>query len=94
MEAGEQCQRCGNDYDPMHPCQCSKSAHPTEAELIAAGFCLTCWGYGYNLIGQEGCATEVECSDCNGTGEAAHAPREELPNCVWRGAATPFADNH
>lgn len=22
------------------------------------------------------------------------APREELPNCVWRGAATPFADNH
>jgi hypothetical protein len=21
-------------------------------------------------------------------------PREELPNCVWRGAATPFADNH
>lgn len=21
-------------------------------------------------------------------------PREELPGCVWRGAATPFADNH
>jgi hypothetical protein len=21
-------------------------------------------------------------------------PREELPNCIWRGAATPFADNH
>jgi hypothetical protein len=20
--------------------------------------------------------------------------REELPNCVWRGAETPFADNH
>lgn len=21
-------------------------------------------------------------------------PGEELPNCVWRDAATPFADNH
>lgn len=21
-------------------------------------------------------------------------PREELPGCVWKGAATPFADNH
>lgn len=21
-------------------------------------------------------------------------PSEELPGCVWRGAATPFADNH
>jgi hypothetical protein len=24
----------------------------------------------------------------------AEPSREELPNCVWRGAATPFADNH
>lgn len=22
------------------------------------------------------------------------ANRDELPNCVWRGAATPFAENH
>lgn len=26
--------------------------------------------------------------------DAEEHPREELSNCVWRGAATPFAENH
>lgn len=33
MEADHQCEGCGNDYDPMHPCQCVT--------------CPTCEGRGY-----------------------------------------------
>jgi hypothetical protein len=22
MQIGEQCQKCGNDFDPLHPCKC------------------------------------------------------------------------
>ncbi len=32
-----------------------------------------------------------ECDDCGGKG---CIEPEELPNCVWRGAETPFAENH
>jgi hypothetical protein len=35
------------------------------------------------------------CPECEGAGcEEVDQGGEELPNCVWRHAATPFADNH
>jgi hypothetical protein len=32
------------------------------------------------------------CPECGG--EGCEPERDELPNCVWRNAATPFAENH
>ena len=36
MEAGEQCPTCGNDFDPMHPCQCRGVQPEIEALLREA----------------------------------------------------------
>lgn len=34
------------------------------------------------------------CPTCDGTGEVDPPERDELPNCVWRDAETPFAENY
>lgn len=43
MEHGEQCQKCGNDFDPMHPCRCRGDAgdKSTEPDYLMASVWLS-----------------------------------------------------
>ena len=36
----------------------------------------------------------LDLETCGVCGELIAAVSDELPNCVWRGAETPFAENH
>ena len=36
----------------------------------------------------------VTCPTCEGEGAIEAEEADDLPNCVWRHAATPFARNH
>jgi hypothetical protein len=65
---------------------------------------------GYNHVNGMPTTHWIACRLCDGKGEAEieaeprtlddmeeedeERPREEWPNCIWRGAATPFAENH
>jgi len=37
---------------------------------------------------------ETDVGECPACGGEGCVERDELPNCVWRHAATPFAENH
>jgi hypothetical protein len=72
MEAGQQCEGCGNDYDPMHPCSCVT--------------CPTCKG-GRSLDDDpEVPGSRVMCMRCNGAGRCSSqaATRYIQPNYFLR----------
>ena len=65
--------------------------------------CPTCEGCGYRES-RNGYWAAIEahpCDECLGEGtiqvdeeDERPAFRDEYPDCIWRGAATPFAENH
>lgn len=58
-------------------------------------------GYQYSRHGYWATREAHPCDECRGEGtievdeeDDRPAFKDELPDCVWRGAATPFAENH
>jgi hypothetical protein len=71
MQTGEQCPGCGNDYDPMHPCKCTR--------------CPRCGGEGCVDDDPEVRGSAVECWKCNGAGwfvqPCCDTNEDGLPKC-------------
>lgn len=71
----------------FHTLSCPDCGNQKQVAVPSATYfsCCNSWDVEVELV-RDGMLVNV--------GETWEPAREELTNCVWRGAETPFADNH